>query len=153
ARSVDRPSRTAAGGSLPQRSAGTFRLNLLGLRADTERLLVWRLGSKFAGGGMARRRALAARVARLRECPRDDLAVGSLQLDRECRPALVLVRLGNAAARNWVSRRVSLPAARWTTLSASPVTGADPLAVSLADISHHARGGPHQTARRRLLAG
>ena len=73
-------------------------------------------------------------------------------VDRQRRAALVRLRLGDPAARDRLPRHLPLPAARRPSVSAPRAAARGDLAVSLAHLSHHARRGADQAARRPVLA-
>src|SRR6266853_2514738 len=152
ARAADRAPRITASRSLPAPSHRPFRLAHRRISQSSDRLLARHFRSRFARRRVERRGAVAAGPARLRECDHHADPVDALHVDRECRPALVRLRMGNSTSRNWLPQRLSLSAARWPVISAPRAASRCPVAFSLAHLSHHARRGTHQAARRPVLA-
>src|SRR5205814_2345455 len=96
--------------------------------------------------------SVACSSVRLRQCHSARHTLGDVHVHHSRRANLVRVRLGNATARDWVPVDLSLPVARWSSVSEMPAAAPGDLAFSLAWSSHHDWCWPYHVARRSMLA-
>src|SRR4029077_2098651 len=149
---VDRRHRSNAGSRFS--FARPFSLRIAHRRnvAHANAFLVWCLRPWIVDLRLGRSCSIADRFMRLREFNSDGAALDHLHVDRSHREYLVWLRLGDPAARDWISLDFSLPVGRSAAVSEIASADFGLLAFSLAWLSNHGRRGLDQAPRRRLLA-
>src|SRR5262249_56551341 len=129
----------AADPAFPGAARRTLRVALGRVPARPEPVLARCLGRLPPGDGLARRGALRAGAARLRQRSAPGGALVPLPLLRPRRAGLVRIRLGDPAPRDGIPRHLPLPAARRAALSTAPAADRRHLAASMDRLPTHTR--------------